>query len=112
MKINLHLKKVKHVGQKIFILAGENTFVSFLILLIAAILISIAVAYQYILAVDLTSVQVQPSQAVFQEQQFFKVLESFDAQDVKSREIDFKQYSNIFLSHLSTTKTSTELTEE
>jgi len=98
MKINLHFEKIKYIGQRVFVLAGENTFISFLILLIVAILISIVVAYQYILVIDLTSVQVQPSQTVFQEQQFLGILENLDARAVKFRRIDFKQYSNIFLS--------------
>ena len=83
-------------------------FVSFLILLIVAILISIFVFYQYALLANLASTQLQPSQGAFQEQQFSKVLKNLDTQAVKFREIDFKQYSNIFLS---TTATTTALTE-
>ena len=105
MKINLHSKKIEHAAQRIPVLAGENTFVSFLALLIVAILISLAVFYQYVLLVSSASTQLQPSQTAFQEQQFSKVLEDFDTQAVKFREVDFKQYPNIFLS-------SEELTEE
>lgn len=111
MEINLHFKKVRHVAQKIPVLAGENTFVSFLILLIVAILISTAVFYQYALLVNSAPMQPQASQTAFQEQRFSKVLENLDTQAVKFREIDFKQYSNIFLSPTITTATTTGLTE-
>ena len=117
MKINLHFKnslhrkKIIHAVQRIPMLAGENTFVSFLILLIIAILIATAVFYQYAFLENSASVQLQPSQTVFQEQQFSKVLESLDTQAVKFREIDFKQYPNIFLSSTIITATTTGLTE-
>ena len=117
MKINLHFenslhsKKIIHAVQKIPVLAGENTFASFLILLIVAILIATAVFYKYALLVNSASTQPQASQTAFQEQRFSKVLENLDIQAVKFREIDFKQYPNIFLSPTSTTATTTGLTE-
>jgi len=111
MKINLHFKKIKHAGQRIPVLAGENTFVSFLILLIVAILIATAIFYQYALLANSASIQLQSSQTAFQEQKFSRVLEGLDTQAVKFREIDFKQYPNIFLSSTTTAATTTGLTE-
>ena len=110
MKINLRFKRIQRVSQRIPVLAGENMFVSFLSLLIVAILISIFVFYQYALLANSAPAQPQLSQTVFQEQQFSKALEGFDTRAVKFREIDFKQYSNIFLSPVTTTAT-TGLTE-
>jgi len=119
MKINLNFtnslrgKKVIHAVQRIPVLAGENTFVSFLILLIIAILIATIVFYQYALLANSAPAQLQSSQTAFQEQQFSKVLEGLDTRAAKFREIDFKQYPNIFLTPTTTitTATATGLTE-
>ena len=111
MKINLRFKRIQRVSQRISVFAGENMFVSFLSLLIVAILISIFVFYQYAFLANSAPAQPQLSQTVFQEQQFSKTLEGFDTRAVKFREIDFKQYPNIFLFSTSTTATTTGLTE-
>ena len=72
MKINLHFtnslhsKKIINAVQKIPMLAGGNTFVSFLILLIVAILIATAVLYKYALLVNSAPTQPQASQIAFQ----------------------------------------------
>jgi len=87
---------------------GSNMFISFLALLLVAILIAALLFYRYAYSIQSISVDTEVSRTNFQEQTLVEILEEVDARKALFNAVDSKTYPNIFSPPLQTSKESEE----
>jgi len=94
--IHIQKKTLKKAAQKFPMFVGSNMFISFLALLLVAILIAAFLFYRYAFSIQSISADTQVTRTNFQEQTLVEILEEVDVREVLFNAVDSKTYPNIF----------------